>query len=290
MLVALAPMSLYQASSVTYDMLCNATTFLIIAYVVKWIYQENSISRKDLLLFFGAFLILIFSKSGYYVVPFLALMVPSQKFGFSYPKIKLILILVFITFIPDLTWQQYIKSLHLPGSGAFQNDFAFGLKKSIMYHLQDIPTLISNLALNVLSQGKDWIIGCIGRFGYSYIPLPNVWIFAYVIILFVIAAIDHNVDFKLTLSQRGISALIMLASVGALLAAFYFSFTPIGAKAIFGAQGRYFIPILPLILLQVIGTVSISGKKYLSLATVLISIVFLYQTISFLDETFYHAN
>jgi uncharacterized membrane protein len=158
------------------------------------------------------------------------------------------------------------------------------------FHLKNIPGMISDLVSNVLMQGKNWIIGCIGRFGYSYTPLPDAWVFTYVIALFGMASIDHNGNIKLTRIQRGISALLLVASLGAIIAGLYLTITPVGAKVIFGGQGRYFIPILPLLLFQLFGTIPNNTKKYLPLITILISILFLYKTVGIINETFYTAN
>jgi len=290
MLIALAPMSLYQSASVTYDTLCNATTFLIIAFVIKWLLQKEKVSSREIILFCLAVTIQVFSKAAYYFIPFLFLIIPSEKFSFSYSKIKLSILIVAILMLPTFTWNAYINSFHFKGATPLQNDFLFDPSKNLAFHLKNIPGMISDLFSNVLVQGKNWIIGCIGRFGYSYTPLPDGWIFMYVIALFGMASIDHNGNIKLTRMQRGISALLLLASLAAIITGLYLTITPVGARFIFGGQGRYFIPILPLLLFQLFGTIPNYAKKYLPLITILISILFLYKTVGFIDETFYSGN
>jgi len=290
MLVALAPMSLYQAASVTYDTLCNATTFLLIAFIIKWLSQKEKVSTREIILFCFALAIQVFSKAAYYFIPFLVLIIPSEKFSFSYSKIKLTILLVAILMLPTLTWNAYINSFHFQGGTPLQNDFLFDPSKNLSFHLKNIPGMISDLVSNVLVQGKNWIIGCIGRFGYSYTPLPDAWIFLYVLALFGMASIDHNGSIKLTRMQRGISALLLLASLIAIITGLYLTITPVGARFIFGGQGRYFIPILPLLLFQLFGTIPSNAKKYLPLITILISILFLYKTVGVINQTFYTAN
>lgn len=53
MLVALTPMSLYQASSVSYDTLCNAATLLMVAFIIKWLFQNEKINIRELILWPG---------------------------------------------------------------------------------------------------------------------------------------------------------------------------------------------------------------------------------------------
>ena len=290
MLIALAPMSLYQSASVTYDTLCNATTFLIMAFIIKWLLQKEKVSSREIILFCIALAIQVFSKAGYYFIPFLFLIIPSEKFSFSYPKIKLAILLVAILMLPTLTWNVYVNSFHFKGGKPLQSDFLFSPSQNLAFHLKNIPGMISDLVSNVLIQGKSWIIGCIGRFGYSYTPLPDGWIFMYALVLFGMASIDHNGTIKLTRMQRGISALLLLASLAAIITGLYLTITPVGARFIFGGQGRYFIPILPLLLFQLFGTIPNNAKKYLPLITILISILFLYKTVGFIDETFYSTN
>ena len=290
MLVALAPMSLYQSASITYDTLCNATTFLMMAFIIKWLLQKDKVSTREIGLLCVALAIQVFSKSGYYFIPFLFLIIPSEKFSFSYPKIKLAILLIAILMLPTFTWGAYMNSFHFQGGKPLQNDFLFNPSQNLAYHLKNIPGMISDLLGNVLTQGKNWVIGCIGRFGYSYTPLPDGWIFVYAVALLGMASIDHNGSIKLTLKQRGISALLLLASLGVIIVGLYLTITPVGARVIFGSQGRYFIPILPLLLFQLFGTIPNNAKKYLPLVTILISILFLYKTVGFIDETFYNAN
>jgi uncharacterized membrane protein len=104
------------------------------------------------------------------------------------------------------------------------------------------------------------------------------------------ASVDHDGSVKLKPMQRGISALVLLVSLGALIVGLYLSFSPVGASVMFGVQGRYFIPILPLLLFQLFGTIPNNAKKYLPLITILITILILYKTVSFIDETFYSVN
>jgi uncharacterized membrane protein len=290
MLIALAPMSLYQSASVTYDTLCNATTFLIMAFIIKWLLQKEKVSTREIILFCVALAMQVFSKAGYYFIPFLVLIIPSEKFSFPYSKIKLAILLVAILMLPTFTWSVYMNSFHFQGGKPLQNDFLFSPSQNLAFHLKNIPGMISDLFSNVLIQGKNWIIGCIGRFGYSYTPLPDAWVFMYVIVLFGMASIDHNGNIKLTRMQRGISALLLLASLGAIITGLYLTITPVGARFIFGGQGRYFIPILPLLLFQLFGTIPNNAKKYLPLITILISILFLYKTVGVINETFYTAN
>ena len=290
MLIALAPMSLYQSASVTYDTLCNATTFLIMAFIIKWLLQKEKVSTREISLFCAAFAIQVFSKAGYYFIPFLVLIIPSEKFSFSYSKIKLPILFAAILMLPTFTWSVYMNSFHFQGGTPLQNDFLISPSQNLAFHLKNIPGMIDDLVSNVLMYGKNWIIGCIGRFGYSYTPLPDGWIFMYVLALFGMASIDHNGNIKLTRMQRVISALILLVSLAALIVGLYLNFSPVGSRVIFGGQGRYFIPILPLLLFQLFGTVPNNAKKYLPLITILISILFLYKTVGVIDETFYTAN
>jgi len=104
------------------------------------------------------------------------------------------------------------------------------------------------------------------------------------------ASVENDLFLKLNRRERVISAMVLLVSLGALIAGLYLSFSPVGASAMFGAQGRYFIPILPLLLFQLYGTIPNRATKYLPLITILISIFMLYRAVSFIDETFYTPN
>jgi uncharacterized membrane protein len=127
-------------------------------------------------------------------------------------------------------------------------DFLYGSSEQLNVIAADPAAFIKNFFLNFILQGKEWIIGALGRFGYSYLHLNDTVLFIHGLALIAISVLDSSQVVKLTARQRFIIGAIALGTIG-LIAGGLFYDSPVGAHVIFGLQGRYFIPVLPLILL-----------------------------------------
>ena len=80
---------------------------------------------------------------------------------------------------------------------------------------------------------------------YSVIPIV-------MFILFLFEAVsDNRIKEKLTIYQKIIILLIILAISGLIFTSLYIQWSPINFPYILGVQGRYFLPILPLVALMI---------------------------------------
>lgn len=88
----------------------------------------------------------------------------------------------------------------------------------------------------------------IGTLGWLTIPLPRTLIVAIIALLVVVAATAGP---RLTRAQRIAALTIAIASIVTVEVSEYISWTAVGANVVEGVQGRYFIPILPLLLIAI---------------------------------------
>lgn len=247
--VALSPMPLFQASSVTYDTLCLAIAFLIVAMVLKFAMRESEVSNRELLALVVLTILLRSTKSGYFLVPFFFFVVPQKNIGTKWKSIGIFSCLVGACLVPALTWDAFVSSLHLHGAQVFQNDFYFDISTQLAFYKTRLVELFQYLVLNVLFQGKRWIIGAIGRFGYSYVTLPEWVAFVHGLALIAISILDTSPPRRLLAHQKAIAFCVSAGTVAVIVGGAMLLLTPVGARVIFGVQGRYFLPILPVLLL-----------------------------------------
>ena len=249
MVIALSPMAMYQGASVTYDTLNLALLFLLFSLVIKYYYQETLITLKQVLVFFLVAFMHRCSKDGYFLLYFTLFAISIHKFESKKFYFLAGLLLLIASFLPSYAWNSYIAGLHLP-AGKFQLDFRFDMALNIKYHMQYPLNFVSLLFQNLFSQGKLWISGSIGRFGYSYTLLPD-WIIFVQLLAYGSFVFFEKPAKILSLKFRTVFLGFAVLNLFALIAAGLFALSPVGANSIFGMQGRYFTPLLPFLFLGI---------------------------------------
>lgn len=246
--LALNPMTLFQAASVTYDVMSFSLSFLLVALALKYAFGENRMSRGAIALFLLVALVHYFAKPGYFLLPFVFFIIPQKNIGSAKRSVAVFACLCFFCFLPSITWGAYLASLHLVGGKVLSNDFYCSASEQFKAFGRAPAAAVSNFLLNFIVQGKEWIIGCLGRLGYSYTHLNHTVLFIHGLVLIALSAFDSARTLALSFRQKLLCGAIALGSIGIIAAGFY-TMSPVGARVIFGLQGRYFIPLLPLLLL-----------------------------------------
>jgi len=248
MAVALTPMTLYQASSVSYDTLCMALAFLITALCLSYTTRDRELSLRELTALVVLAVALRFMKNGYFLIPALFLMIPQRVVGARWKSVVIAACLVAAAIAPMFTWDVYLTSLNLRGGQELQNDFYFDSMAQLRFHSADPLQFAWLLIANCVFQAKEWIIGLIGRFGYSYTRLPQPIVFFHGLVLLVMALIDSNPKISLSWRQKAV-AFVVWAGTASIIIGGFFLISPVGAHQIYGLQGRYFLPIVPIFML-----------------------------------------
>jgi uncharacterized membrane protein len=287
MAVALSPMALYQAGSISYDGLSYAFLFFYFALVLQYFFQKQPVTTTQILLLVVIAFFQRLSKDGYFILFFSAVVIPFKHFKFKRDYVLMLVGLLLAAYIPGTIWNAYIRSLDLPENAfaGFQKDFLFDGGKNISYHLsQPVHTLFLGIA-NTLQQGKEWMIGAVGRFGYSYTKMPE-----YLVILswllIIAASMLENKVYRLRFSM--IMLIAGIAGMATIIYGFLIVGSPVGANLIFGLQGRYLTPILPFLMagaMQVNLMELDHNKKMLAISAFVIFILIM--SVRFLNATFY---
>lgn len=254
-LYGLTPMVLYQSASVTYDVMSTSLTFLIMALALFYIFDKNSkFGIKDLI---WVIVLLFFQrtvKDGYYLLSFIFLFIPKEKFDKSlspwiFKVIILSALLIFIKFglflwniaISDL--MEAYKQTH-----GFQKDFKFDDSYRINNEILSDPFGFIGLYFkNWMWFRQEWLAGAIGRFGYSYSNLSDGFFVVHGLVLIIVGTLDSGTKYKVPkLVKYGIFTLGLLTFLAVTVG--FFLGSPVGSNVIFGFQGRYFVAAVPFLL------------------------------------------
>jgi len=137
---------------------------------------------------------------------------------------------------------------------------------------------------HTLVEKQFYLVSFVGLFGWTEVPLPDLVVYIFLIVLIAVAVFDRKI-LQITIKQKLLAAFTFLAMFGMVIAYEYITFTPVGIDIIYGVQGRYFIPVAPLLFLIFYSNrdhITIRGHKinlkfwnYSNLMIILFSIIIL---------------
>lgn len=241
------PMVLQEAASCGYDIIVMGFVFFFSAYVLRFVYERRNISVRDIAAMM--FLAILFSpcKLVYCVVPFLVLLIPAKAFRTK--------------------WRQYIVKIGVPLMGLFSAaicnmgtvsnstggtnyiEWAGQEGYTIGYLMHHILQTISIFVATVHDYMAFYVGGIIGdNLGWLNTSIPLEMTIAAAIIM-VLAINTNEKMIQVRVRQKLLFLAIAGCSAMMICASMLLAWTPVTSNGILGIQGRYILPVLPLILL-----------------------------------------
>ncbi|WP_017721846.1 DUF2142 domain-containing protein [Kamptonema formosum] len=241
-LLALSPMSLFQAASLSADAITNGLSFLLVALCLRAALRENQpVTKTDIIAISFLSLLLSLSKAGYFPLLFVFFLIPLKKFAGKTKYFLSFLSILLLSFAGTAAWSFLSRHIYVPLRTDAPNRLAYLLEQPANF----LTALFNTFAL----YGFDYIEQFIGKLGWIDTKLPVWHVVSYAIILVAVALSSHQNDVAISRRQKAISATILLTNSFLIFTLFYITWTPAGADAIQGIQGRYFIPLAPLFFL-----------------------------------------
>lgn len=242
--VGLMPMTIQQISSFSYDSVLIGCCFLLFAYLLNLIFQKDELSWKDALVI--AILTIIIGKVKYIYLPILGLVffIPKEKFS-KYKKNKVIARGVFALLV-GVGISRTTMLVQAAEVGKLRADGLY--QYTVKYVIQNIGDTIIVAIRTILNQTSFYIESMIASpLGWVDIELPEIIVFCFIIIL-LLSGLSDRKKYVFSKTEKRVCCLIAILISGLVLAAMLVAYTYIGSDIILGVQGRYFIPILPLML------------------------------------------
>lgn len=266
-IVGILPMTMQQVVSYNYDSVLFGACFFVIAYLLHLLYDIDKIRLRDIIILAAAVIVIGAIKFIYLPVIGLAVLIPKEKFGGIKKKtaagagvIALSVVTIMITKLSTL-WHAVSTQPAQAG-------------EPVVYSLADgasSPLLVIRLCYRTVErQLSDYIAGMTASpLGYPdigvHIPDAIVLGLVFVLVFGVLQAEPERIHFTRSLKLY-MGALVGLVGILVMLA--LFTCTGVGSDEIWGIQGRYFLPVLPLFLLMLQNDVIVIRKnldKYLIL-------------------------
>lgn len=247
MVLALAPMALFQAATVSPDAISNGIGFLFIAGSLRSA-EHKEIGCKEIGILAFLFFLLFLAKLNLVplvLLPFL--LIPPSRYEGRYNYIVL-MVLALIFFLVEVAGWNLIAAAR--SNPLLANEAS---PTAQLIHVLSNPL---SFALTVIEDGfaNGWIYlqGWINGYGYYYWTPPTLISLSFILSLAAALWADPTPE-RIREKYRWIFIIVFVAGYLATIASLYLTFTPVGSDQIFGVQGRYFIPLALLLLLALPG-------------------------------------
>jgi len=271
-ILATTPMSLIIAASVSPDSTNNGIALIFIA----WVFYLNSPEKRA-----------VFSKRDWWITALLTLLVCTLKLNglplllilFMIPRVKFgsrkwltsfIVVSLFCILVVCLGWNLVTASQLMLSTTV---DTYSGVEQ-IKGILADPLHFLAVVLNNIWTKTPQYVSGWVGISGYDYwtLPAPVFWVMP---ILVLAALLCEGLGDLLARWKRWFAGAIFALVFLLTLFMFYLLYNPPGSMLLPGVQGRYFIFIVPLLVLALMPTRALLPVKrgWLQAGVVLIMVM-----------------
>lgn len=252
-LLALAPTTLQQASTISADAISNAGSFLFIAWVLAAAQDKTPFMKRTYIQFFLLVILLFSLKINCIVLILMIFLIPQERFGSRKQYWAILTAISFLFFLLVGGWniiayRQAGMVVNAPGVNPVQQ--VFGI---VLQPITFLLVLFNNITTNWVTFYQQFV----AIYGYEFGKVPDV---IYIIYLFLVVVtlrydlLPQTIRKKTRLAWLGIFGVGWLFSVLII----YLTDNQVGANIIFGFQGRYLTPFALLLMLPFLkGPVSI---------------------------------
>lgn len=261
MTIALLPMTLHLLGSYSYDSMILALSFVLVALLLRSMLGEGRLSRRHGLACVAVAVLLAPCKIVYVVLSLLALAVPASRFG-SRQEERVWKGLMLALPLLAIVAMRAGKLLVMAGLSGGQNMAARRSSTESLYTLGDIlaqPLAPVGMLVRTLFKHGDFYISSMvgGSLAWFQANIAAYQFQVFFLVGLLCVACLSAQDDPIVLGRRPRAAVLATFGLGVL--AVFFSmiliWTVAGADIIQGVQGRYFIPLLPLLLVGLRGRV-----------------------------------
>lgn len=249
---AMIPIAIEGFSSLSPDSMTISMAFFYIAYILHLAFgNKEQLELKDKVILLVSSIVIALCKIVYIPLVGLILIIPKEKFKNKGNKNKILnfCIIAGIALMVNLIWlaisSRYLSTFR-EGDSIIQ--VLLALQNPILY----IQKVLYTFNLN----GSNYLLSLFGAdLGWGeLIKLYSLVPYAFLGIYLFTAVMDNDLKGKFKKYQIVWILLVVLVIVGLIFTSLYVQWTTVGQTSIAGIQGRYFLPILPLVML-VLGSV-----------------------------------
>ncbi len=256
-LLALVPMSLYVNMSLSADVMTNAICFLFISVVLKYTFDSRVINNRRILTLLVLSLLVVSLKNIYMPLVLLLLIIPGWKYE-GKKNYYLALLMVFIcSGLTAVFWSRLLQSAYITYENynpAVRDDLSLvpgaDIAGQIRFILENGSYMAEVLLRSFGHAFQMYAPGFIGTFGWLSVKLPlPVVLVGYFLLVFTTLS-GETASKALLPAQRVFFLGLFIILFILVFVSQHLLWDPVGGELISNIQGRYLIPLVPLLLLS----------------------------------------
>ena len=253
-LVALMPMSIFLAAAITADALSIALGLLAIAMILRLVVRAQVVERRSLG-WLGAILLLVaLAKPGYVLIALLFLLVPKDKFSAGHSW-WMRAGMVGLPLAVSVAWILSIRGLSVPLRPCVD------MKAQACWMLAHPWTYLRSMDETIGDVFR--LQGIVGTLGWGTVLLAPAVYKIYWAGLLTTAVLDGGrEDVRLSFWTRAVSLEVYYLVLAVIATLTYLTWHAVGEKYIHGVQSRYYVPVLPLLLLPLRGSAQVASSRF----------------------------
>lgn len=258
--IGLLPIVMQQSASYSHDVVINAFSIIVVALTLHFLLDEKSQHWKSEVIVYGITLALLIPTKGYsygffILFPMLLAWKEFKKSGkLKQPMVAVVLAALGVNLgIVALRHLLPVASANVSSGSIFGEHMIEWCNEkgySLSMLLHEPKRLIQLLYGTMLGFGGQYWSDLVGlRLASFEIVVPELLRNVLIIFLFVMFVKRTSETLKIEKDVKILFAFISVLVVGVTFVGLLFAWTPVSSTLILGIQGRYFYPILPLVLL-----------------------------------------
>lgn len=239
-LFSLIPISMEGFSTLSADGMLLATAFLLISYILYLSFsKEKKVDKKDIIILSILSIVIALSKTIYIVLLPLLLLIPKEKWGSRKKKILVISLVCVISAILDIGW--YFIGIQKETLISGNDAFSYILASPISYLQRIIYTIVINFEKYI----KE-IFGSTLEWNEQIV----IYVFPYILLaMSIIITVKGKEKINWTTWQKVVLSIVILSCIFLVFTSMFLAWAKFLVNYIDGVQGRYLMPIMPLIFL-----------------------------------------
>lgn len=255
--LSLFPMTIHLAASYSYDAIINGMCFFFISYCIYLAFdkEKESVKWKDMIVLLIWGMLICGSKGGAYIPACAAvLLIPRRKFGETKKLVQKFGALAASCGIWYILLN-FSKMQNMAGGSEPYVEWAGEAGFSLGMLIQSPKHSITMLVNTVWQKADMWLMNLVGKqLGWvdtqRLAETMDVLVIGF-LILFLIGLLTESSsekDTAVTGWKRLMLAAAILLSAGMSIMAMWLNWTPVSFPYVEGVQGRYFLPMIPMLI------------------------------------------
>lgn len=241
--LALLPMTVFEAATVTADTLTNALAVLLGALVVKAVFLRQDLGRLETWALLATAVLLPLAKPGYVLLTPLLLVVHPARLSLPRWRRPTAVGCVALGALAFVAWSAASAGVRA-ALYRMRPGIDIAPDRQVHHVVTHLPQFLRAVLSSVVRQHDQYVSQLFGHLGATYVPVPVTVVLGLTVALLLAGGAAERLS--ATRGQVATTAALVVLDAASILAVEYLVWSPVGAPEVEGMQGRYLVPLVVL--------------------------------------------